>query len=248
MRIGVLTGGGDCPGLNAVIRAVGRRSFSNGHEVLGIRAGLEGARGRADRAARAPRDLGDPPEGRDDHRHLADEPVQDGLGRPRARELPRGLARRARRDRGRGHARRRGPALPRAGLPGRRRAEDDRQRPRRHRLHLRLRHRRDDRDRGDRPPAHDRRVAQPRDGRRGDGPAHRLDRRDERDRRRRRRDPDPRAADHRRAGLLRDPQAPRARARLLDRRRQRGLRADLRLRASAGSSARRRARPTSSAT
>ena len=42
--------------------------------------------------------------------------------------------------------------------------------------------------------------------------------------------------------------APRARARLLDRRRQRGLRADLRLRASAGSSARRRARPTSSAT
>ena len=33
-----------------------------------------------------------------------------------------------------------------------------------------------DRDRGDRPPAHDGRVAQPRDGRRGDGPPHRLDR------------------------------------------------------------------------
>jgi ATP-dependent phosphofructokinase / diphosphate-dependent phosphofructokinase len=42
VRIGVLTGGGDCPGLNAVIRAVGRRSFSNGHEVLGIRAGWKG--------------------------------------------------------------------------------------------------------------------------------------------------------------------------------------------------------------
>ncbi len=42
MRIGVLTGGGDCPGLNAVIRAVGRRSFANGHEVLGIRAGWKG--------------------------------------------------------------------------------------------------------------------------------------------------------------------------------------------------------------
>jgi 6-phosphofructokinase 1 len=42
VRIGVLTGGGDCPGLNAVIRAVGRRSFSNGHEVLGIRAGWRG--------------------------------------------------------------------------------------------------------------------------------------------------------------------------------------------------------------
>jgi 6-phosphofructokinase 1 len=42
VRIGVLTGGGDCPGLNAVIRAVGRRSFSHGHEVLGIRAGWKG--------------------------------------------------------------------------------------------------------------------------------------------------------------------------------------------------------------
>ncbi len=38
----MLTGGGDCPGLNAVIRAVGRRSFSHGHEVLGIRAGWKG--------------------------------------------------------------------------------------------------------------------------------------------------------------------------------------------------------------
>jgi ATP-dependent phosphofructokinase / diphosphate-dependent phosphofructokinase len=42
VRIGVLTGGGDCPGLNAVIRAVGRRSFSHGHQVLGIRAGWKG--------------------------------------------------------------------------------------------------------------------------------------------------------------------------------------------------------------
>jgi len=42
VRIGVLTGGGDCPGLNAVIRAVARRSFSHGHEVLGIRAGWKG--------------------------------------------------------------------------------------------------------------------------------------------------------------------------------------------------------------
>src|SRR5437660_5621568 len=42
MRVGVLTGGGDCPGLNAVIRAVARRSFSRGHEVIGV---LEGWRG-----------------------------------------------------------------------------------------------------------------------------------------------------------------------------------------------------------
>src|SRR5919206_4376186 len=42
MRIGVLTGGGDCPGLNAVIRAVARRSFDRGHEVVGVRAGWRG--------------------------------------------------------------------------------------------------------------------------------------------------------------------------------------------------------------
>jgi ATP-dependent phosphofructokinase / diphosphate-dependent phosphofructokinase len=45
MRVGVLTGGGDCPGLNAVIRAVGRRSFERGHEVVGV---LEGWRGLVD--------------------------------------------------------------------------------------------------------------------------------------------------------------------------------------------------------
>ena len=42
MRVGVLTGGGDCPGLNAVIRAVARRCFARGHEVVGV---LEGWRG-----------------------------------------------------------------------------------------------------------------------------------------------------------------------------------------------------------
>ena len=42
MRIGVLTGGGDCPGLNAVIRAVARRAWANGHEVLGVREGWRG--------------------------------------------------------------------------------------------------------------------------------------------------------------------------------------------------------------
>src|SRR5919204_22293 len=42
VKVGVLTGGGDCPGLNAVIRAVARRCFSRGHEVVGIRAGWRG--------------------------------------------------------------------------------------------------------------------------------------------------------------------------------------------------------------
>jgi phosphofructokinase-like protein len=42
MRIGVLTGGGDCPGLNAVIRAVARLSHDLGWEVVGVRAGWRG--------------------------------------------------------------------------------------------------------------------------------------------------------------------------------------------------------------
>src|SRR5436853_373685 len=42
MRVGVLTGGGDCPGLNAVIRAVGRRVMTHGHEFVGIREGWHG--------------------------------------------------------------------------------------------------------------------------------------------------------------------------------------------------------------
>jgi ATP-dependent phosphofructokinase / diphosphate-dependent phosphofructokinase len=42
VRVGVLTGGGDCPGLNAVIRAVSRRLFSRGHEVVGVREGWRG--------------------------------------------------------------------------------------------------------------------------------------------------------------------------------------------------------------
>jgi phosphofructokinase-like protein len=43
MRIGVLTGGGDCPGLNAVIRAVVRKGITEyGHEFVGYRNGWRG--------------------------------------------------------------------------------------------------------------------------------------------------------------------------------------------------------------
>jgi len=42
MRIGVLTGGGDCPGLNAAIRAIVRRASADTVEVLGIRNGWLG--------------------------------------------------------------------------------------------------------------------------------------------------------------------------------------------------------------
>ncbi len=42
MKIGVLTGGGDCPGLNPVIRAVVRASLKLGHETIGFRHGWKG--------------------------------------------------------------------------------------------------------------------------------------------------------------------------------------------------------------
>ena len=50
MRVGVLTGGGDCPGLNAVIRAVTKSLIHHGRcEVLGIADGFEGLMGEAPR-------------------------------------------------------------------------------------------------------------------------------------------------------------------------------------------------------
>jgi ATP-dependent phosphofructokinase / diphosphate-dependent phosphofructokinase len=43
VRIGVLTGGGDCPGLNAVIRAIVRRGIDgHGHAIVGFRDGWRG--------------------------------------------------------------------------------------------------------------------------------------------------------------------------------------------------------------
>ena len=41
-RIGVVTGGGDCPGLNAVIRAVAKASAKRGWDCIGIFGGYEG--------------------------------------------------------------------------------------------------------------------------------------------------------------------------------------------------------------
>ena len=42
MRIGILTAGGDCPGLNAAIRAVARCASTDGVELLGFRNGYQG--------------------------------------------------------------------------------------------------------------------------------------------------------------------------------------------------------------
>jgi 6-phosphofructokinase 1 len=55
-QIGMLTSGGDCPGLNAVIRAVARRSFARGYEVTAVREGWGGLIDGSFRAL-GPRDI-----------------------------------------------------------------------------------------------------------------------------------------------------------------------------------------------
>lgn len=42
MRVGILTGGGDCPGLNPAIRGATLRLLKDGHEPIGIRQGWRG--------------------------------------------------------------------------------------------------------------------------------------------------------------------------------------------------------------
>ena len=42
MKIGILTGGGDCPGLNSVIRAVVRYAIQENYQVVGIKNGWKG--------------------------------------------------------------------------------------------------------------------------------------------------------------------------------------------------------------
>lgn len=57
MRIGVLTGGGDCPGLNPAIRAVVRRADHYGYEVLGIHNGWAGLLGEGSLGPLSARDV-----------------------------------------------------------------------------------------------------------------------------------------------------------------------------------------------
>ena len=64
MRIGVLTGGGDCPGLNAVIRAIVRKGVERcGHEFVGYRDGWRGPLERDSRPLGVPEVRGILPRG-----------------------------------------------------------------------------------------------------------------------------------------------------------------------------------------
>ena len=84
MRIGILTGGGDCPGLNAVIRAVTRRALDRGDEVVGILHGWRGLIDGATRPLGARRHQRHPAPRRHHPAHLAHQPLQ-GRGRRRGR-------------------------------------------------------------------------------------------------------------------------------------------------------------------
>jgi 6-phosphofructokinase 1 len=57
MRIGVLTGGGDAPGLNAAIRAVGRKAVAQGDTIVGIHNGWAGLVGAGDMVEMGRRDF-----------------------------------------------------------------------------------------------------------------------------------------------------------------------------------------------
>ena len=85
-RIAILTGGGDVPGLNAVIKSVVYRATTAGYEVLGLRRGWEGlTHVRPQRHPRPglPATAGpdEHPHDRSDRRHhpahVADEPAPD---------------------------------------------------------------------------------------------------------------------------------------------------------------------------
>ena len=175
VRFGVLTGGGDCPGLNAAIRAIVRKGIDvYGHEIVGFRDGWQGPSRTTPGGAQRRVDPRHPSARWHDTRHLSDEPVQAEDGPSASRRTWRASPRRPDRDRRRGHAGRRGPASCRARSTRRSACPRRSTTTWRDRRHLRLRHGAPGRDRGDRPPAHDRRVAPPSDGGRGDGPPRRA--------------------------------------------------------------------------
>ena len=113
MKIGILTSGGDCPGLNAVIRGVVLKGTTTYDlEFVGIRDGWRGVVDARLLPAHPPRGQG-PVEGRrHDPRHEPHEPLRGSARRRREHreDALRSPDRRHHRDRRRGHARRGGSA------------------------------------------------------------------------------------------------------------------------------------------
>ena len=186
--IAVNTGGGDAPGLNAVLRAVTLTALNRGFEVFGIRKGYLGLLDTkylvplTSDTVRGITHLGGSILGTNNRGNpLAIRVVEDGRERyvdvsdQAVNELPQPGLRRPHRHRRRRLAEDRGRAG-QEGHPHHRRAQDHRQRPRRHRSDLRLRDRGGHRHRRHRQAALHGREPRPRDGGRGHGPLLRLDR------------------------------------------------------------------------
>ncbi len=155
MRLGVLTGGGDCPGLNALIRGVVKRGILEfGHEFVGIENGYQGliepdmarplSRGRHARHSPARAAPSSAPPTRPTRSSTRCARAASGWRRTSRsvalKRFTRARPRRAGGHRRRRHAVDRAPAG-RAGAEGGRLPEDDRQRSVGHRSDLRLRHR-----------------------------------------------------------------------------------------------------------
>ena len=205
-RIGILTGGGDAPGLNAVIRAVVLTARNRyGWDVVGIRQGYDGLLSDEDADRCAGRSARARSGGARRHDSRRGQPGQSVRARRRKRRRQCRLRRYVRRgagadgthghrraDRGgrRRHDGNRAEAG-RAGRESRRRAQDHRQRPEPDRRDLRLRHGDSDGDRSARQAANDRRKPSPRHGDGSDGAQFRLAGADGRRGGRRGRDPDP---------------------------------------------------------
>ena len=117
MRIGMLTGGGDCPGLNAVIRAVVRKGIdAYGDQLVGFRDGWRGVLEDVQEELTIESTRGILPRG---GTILGSSRTNifkraDGVDQVRA-DVCAPPARRPDRDRRRGHARRRQPPVRRRG-------------------------------------------------------------------------------------------------------------------------------------
>ena len=117
--IGILTSGGDCPGLNAAIRGVAKPAMSDFHiEVIGIEKGFRGLVENHSRVLHLQRRLRHPVAGRHHPRHQPREAAQDAAAQRRNRRPDAARRRDLQPPR---------PRLP--GLPGRQRHAQGRLQP-----------------------------------------------------------------------------------------------------------------------